>query len=416
MNILLVTVQFPPKNVIGSLRLYSFAYYWHKAGHNISVLTTKKNKKNNDLELDCSFINIIESPLPFLSRMESSYLNISKNNKINLKNIIVKIFSPMKELYMLISDNLQRVPSFYDLWSKKALKLVKAGDFDVILSSGGPYSVHRVGLSLKKKNKNIKWIVDWRDLWTPTYNGKGLFSSYEINLEKSFHNNADLITCVTEPNTKIISMMTSTSVKTIYNGFFPYKLTKTNRNNSKFSIVYIGSFYRKIQDISPLFEAISRIKRKNIEIYKNLEILFAGKNSNITDIVQKYDISECYKFLGFVKMESSLDLQYNSNAVLFVDYNSHIDGVLSGKILEYIYYSNCIIGIGNDYSSSGAELIKESNTGVYLGNDVNLIEQYLTESITNPERYKYNKNNEIINQYTRENQANILLNLILNLK
>ena len=416
MRILLITAHFPPKNVIGSLRLYSFAYYWHLAGHNITVLTMPHKRNAYDLNLDISNFNIIETSIPLISNFQSSESNsnLSKNENI-LKNIIKKIFSFLKMFYNFISDNSQRFPSFFDLWAKKAIKSINAFDYDIVLSSGGPYSVHRVGLYLKNKNKKIKWIVDWRDLWTPSFKSFGLFNFYEKKLEKTFHKNADLITCVSEPNSKIISSITSTSVKTIYNGFIPDDSLKTFNNiyKDKFTIVYIGSFYRNMQDPSPFFEAISRIKKKNIEFYNKLQIIFAGKNSNVIDLIQKYDISECYSFLGYIKMEESLSLQYNSDAVLFIDYNSNIEGIISAKIFEYIYYSKSIIAIGNNSSSSAADLIKKTNTGIYLGSDIDIIEKYLIENVSNP--IKYNKNNSVILEFTRENQAKKLLNYILQL-
>jgi len=116
-----------------------------------------------------------------------------------------------------------------------------------------------------------------------------------------------------------------------------------------------------------------------------------------------------------VKLEESLILQYNANAVLFIDYNTEIEGFISAKIFEYLYYSKSIIAIGNNPNSSAAKLIKETNSGVYLGLNVDLIEQYLTEIIIDHAKYEYKKNDSIILEYTRENQANKLLNYIIQL-
>lgn len=426
MKILIVTVHFPPENVVASLRLYSFAYYWHIAGHNITILTATKNKKDTDLEFDCSAFKIIEIPIPIISkfqRFNSNSNNISNINK--LEYFFKLIFFPFKILFKTISNKTgcfsERFPSFTDLWTKKAIKLINAFDFDVVLSSGGPYSVHRVGLSLKKLNKNIKWIVDWRDLWlkNPSYKGLRIFHFHEKKLEKIFHNNANLITCVSEPNSNILSNTTATSVKTIYNGFLPIQSIRSNVNNNKeidkFIIVYTGSIYRDLQDPSPIFDAISRIKSKNINLYNKLLIQFAGLSSNIIDIIKKYNIIDCYNYLGYVKLEESLILQYNANAVLFIDYNTEIEGFISAKIFEYLYYSKSIIAIGNNPNSSAAKLIKETNSGVYLGLNVDLIEQYLTEIIIDHAKYEYKKNDSIILEYTRENQANKLLNYIIQL-
>ena len=418
MRILIVTAHFPPKNAIPSFRLYSFAYNWFKAGHNITVLTTSHNKNDNDLDFDCSIFNVLRSPVPYFSGLLSFSSNLDQNTKNQniKKNALYNILRFFKKMYMSISDNAQRFPSFFDLWANKAVKLVNALDYDVVLSSGGPYSVHRIGLFLKKRNKKIKWIVDWRDLWTPPFKGFVLFKRYQINLERTFHKNADLITCVSELCSKITSSMTATPVKTVYNGFMPNDSVKnTNsvyKNNDKFTIVYTGNFYRNVQDPSPFLKAVSRIKKKNIDLYNKLEILFAGKNSDLIDLFRKNDISECYNFIGFIKYEDSLSLQYNSDAVLFIDF---ADETISGKMFEYMYYPKKIMAVGYNANSIAAEFIKMSNAGVYLGSDIDLIENYLIENIQDPKKYEYEKNYSFINQFTRENQAARMLDNILQL-
>ena len=47
MKILIITHYFPPLNSIASLRPYSWAKYWTKVGHDVTVLTTKKFPSDN---------------------------------------------------------------------------------------------------------------------------------------------------------------------------------------------------------------------------------------------------------------------------------------------------------------------------------------------------------------------------------
>jgi glycosyltransferase involved in cell wall biosynthesis len=416
MNILLITEYFPPENHIASMRLYSFAKYWHRAGHNITVLTTLKNRDKNDLNLDLTSFKVIRLVIPF-------YLFIP-NKKYIIRRIINKALSPARTLFNLFKNKTgcfaTHFPNFCDLWAKRVLKLVDARDYDIVLSSGGPYSVHRVGLALKKKNKKIKWVVDWRDLWTkdPDVHGLRIFNSYEVSLEKEFHENADLITTVADPLNKTLTEITSTTVKTIYHGFdlddFNEIKMKEREASNVCNIVFTGSLYRKNQDLSPLFEAVSRIKKKDIALFNKIKIQFAGPNADVIDIVKKYDISDSYCYLGHIRREESLRLQYNANMVLFLDF-ININGMLPGKLFEYIHTSRKIIAIGDDANSSAAELIKKTNAGVYLGSNIDLIEQYLIDSINNPNEKIYIKNDAIIQEFTRESQAKKLLNYILQL-
>lgn len=46
-----------------------------------------------------------------------------------------------------------RYPDVHDKWARKVIKYFteKSEKFDVVISTGGPYSVHRIGLYLKKQ-------------------------------------------------------------------------------------------------------------------------------------------------------------------------------------------------------------------------------------------------------------------------
>ena len=63
MKILIVSTFFPPQNSIASLRPYSWAKWWSRAGHDVTVLTTEKEEWANNLNLDCSGFTVIKTPL-----------------------------------------------------------------------------------------------------------------------------------------------------------------------------------------------------------------------------------------------------------------------------------------------------------------------------------------------------------------
>ena len=78
MKILIISDYFPPLNSIASLRPYSWAKFWSKMGHDVTVLTTQKYKKENDLNFECSSFEIIEIENRFKKKLES-LISINKN-------------------------------------------------------------------------------------------------------------------------------------------------------------------------------------------------------------------------------------------------------------------------------------------------------------------------------------------------
>jgi hypothetical protein len=211
--------------------------------------------------------------------------------------------------------------------------------------------------------------------------------------------------------------MTKTRVETIYNGFDPedyHQLKATKRKeNDIFTIVYTGSIYRGFQDPSPLFEAVSNLKQKGIITPDKLQIQFAGSNADVGDIAEKYGISEYYFFLGFLPRSAALQLQHDADAVLFLEYNNPaVRGILTGKIFEYLFFSKEIIAVGIDGTTSAGNLINETSTGICFGTDIKKIETYLITRVIDKIENKKVKNYDLINIYSRENQAMKMLEYI----
>ncbi len=87
-----------------------------------------------------------------------------------------------------------------------AARWARQQPWDLVVSTGGPYSVHRIGLAVKRKRPETKWVVDWRDLWVDNhiYPGLPFLNLYEKVLETKFHRAADMITTVSEPLAEVL--------------------------------------------------------------------------------------------------------------------------------------------------------------------------------------------------------------------
>ena len=152
-------------------------------------------------------------------------------------------------------------PDWHDIMGKRAMITKKDPlKWDLVISSGWPYSTHRIGLFLKVNNLTKRWVVDWRDLWTKNhlYNGILFFHPYERHLEKIFHKNADYITTVSEGLAEQLEQVTNTPVKVIYNGF----------DQDDFEFLFTTE-RRKIKNLFSLFGFdISWIPRSGTSFYR----------------------------------------------------------------------------------------------------------------------------------------------------
>jgi glycosyltransferase involved in cell wall biosynthesis len=430
-RILIVATFFPPQNSIASLRSYSWAKYWSRMGHGVTVLTTKKHPRESDMHMDTKNFQVIEVGVPvmdyFLERktqqleqakqvlVEPNQIPTQQAKENPIKSFLKKI---MQETGIF---NACRFPDFHDLWAKNAIKKVKQIDWDLVVSTAGPYCAHRIGLALKKSGKARQWIVDWRDLWTDNHIFRGLFGLkwYEKYLEKQFHKYANLITTVSEPLAQILRAKTSTPVAVILNGFDPEDYTTLSQEpffttiETK-HIVYTGSIYKGKRDPSPLFIAIQNLKDKISST--QLKVVFAGANvEQVKELAAEYEVLDYCDFAGFLPRQDALRMQRDADVLLFLEYEAPgVEGILTGKLFEYLFAGPEIIGVGVTPETSAGKLMLETQKGEAFGKDVQKIESKLLSLLENQKVQKEPDPEamQVIKQFEREIQAKKMLELV----
>lgn len=425
MKILIITYFFPPVNSIASLRPYSWAKYWSKMGHDVTVLTTSKNRQDSDLNLDCSSFKILEidnsleNKLRKNFRKDRAHAKEDKNQleKISLKSKLinrVKTFLGKRGVF-----GFARMPDLNDFIINKSYISIQDMQYDLVISTAGPYSEHLIAKKLKQNNKTSFWIADYRDLWTQNHIFKGLFpfTLIEEYLEKKVNNSANMITTVSEPLAdQIRNKYHLKNVETIENGFDFEDLETMDKepywNDKKIRLVYTGSIYKGKQDPSPLFESIRKIKNSNQKLLlENLEVIFVGGNkADLDELITKYGVSNWVSYGGFLPREDSLRMQRDAHALIFLEFEAlGVDGILTGKLFEYICSGTEILGIGVTDKSTPGELIVKSGHGINFGKDSERIKEYLISLLQKGQRNSIEKNIEIIKKYSRKAQAEKIL-------
>jgi glycosyltransferase involved in cell wall biosynthesis len=220
------------------------------------------------------------------------------------------------------------------------------------------------------------------------------------------------------PMADILKKKTKTRVETIFNGFDPDDcraiLAVDRKRNDRLEIAYTGTMYKGRQDSTPLFAAIAQLKEENRIDLQRLHVTFAGFNADVEDIARAYGLSSIYSYSGVLSRDDALRIQYNSDIVLFIEYEvTKAVGILSGKLFEYLFVAREIWAIGHTSDISADELIKKCNAGICLGTDTEEIKERLLAKLENINRAKNpNKIMSIIEGFTRENQAKSLLSFV----
>ena len=426
MKILIIAHYFPPENnmaMMATLRPLSWAKYWSKAGHDICVLTTAKTENQNlqsQLSSNISGSVRIEGVKYLLSRPE-----INTKPQVNTQNKRFSLYPFLRKILINTRQFIGAGSLFYssDLWIfpaiKKGLAIYQEWQFDVIVSTFGPPASHIVASALKKK-LNVFWVADYRDLWHgyDFGNAKYPFSIIEENMEKNSVSKANLITTISDEFRKNLTHRFKIPTITISNGFEHSNINTDTTIifpcDSKIRLVHTGSIYPQKRDPTILFKAVNRLQESISELDQKLEILFYGWDfANLQELINKYKVSDVVKIGGFVNREVSLAVQKCANALIFLDWhNPQVDGVLTGKIFEYMFSGTPILGIGATLETAAGRLIQESGTGILLGGSIEMIANTI-KKLLDRETLEYSPRQEILQQYTREFLANKMLQEII---
>lgn len=419
MRILIVTTFFPPLNSIASLRPHSWAKYWTLAGHEVTVLTTGKNEDPaTSLKMAQDEYETIEVAMPaFFSRLKKNVGDAGTGPR----SWLGKIFDYLR--YQKGLFNAARMPDFTDLWAVKAYRAIRhKGPWDLVVSTSGPYCVHLIAHQLKKSGAASQWIADYRDTWSDNYIYPGLFPFNRIEkwLERRILRRCDAVTIISEPFADSFrKTFDCRLVETIENGFDPLDLTRIGEAacfpvDGKFRIVHTGSIYLGKRDPTPLFQAIQEIKGDSgkAHLLDRLEVLFVGpRQANLESLIAQYNVGKWVKMHGFVSREEALRMQRDAHALLFLAWNDlSVDGVLTGKIFEYLYAKTPILAVGAAELEASQRLILEAKAGYAFGS-VEAIKSYLVERLIEGKKEALPYDEQVINRYNRKALAEKMLKL-----
>ena len=394
-NILIVVDQMLPyTGAFGNCqRMYYLANFLSDKGCNVSVISEKKGKINRNINnLECRFKQY------WVENKTFSFQNYSK--KLS------------KTIFNDVGERIAFENYIWSLESRKQLfKIIKEKNIEVLIISGPPFSVFSLVNSVRRNNKNIKIILDYRDPWNLWNNTWGI----SRKLEYRCITNCDKVICFCDEFKKDMEKFFPDKKNTgkydvIYNGYQENvwkNLRLEYKENSKMTFAFIGALdFNKINLRNPytLINAFLEFSPG-----KDVELIFIGQpeiTAKMRAISRKSGGK--IKFFKPVTAQESLEKMIEGDILITISYlNPWTDRyALSGKLFDYLRSGRVIWGIG---TKGGAlrHFIEKNGVGVFCESDEEEIGKLLNHLYDKWNKEKYigrKNNNKDWSAYSREYQ------------
>ncbi len=301
-------------------------------------------------------------------------------------------------------------------WNKYALheaqKLIEKKEIDIVLTSSPPHSSQLIGLKLKTIY-HIPWVADLRDPWTDIYYSKQLFPTFlakhiDAYYERKVLENADKIIVVSKA---IKNLFLSKSKKinpdkiiVIPNGFDQSDFEAIpHKKNAVFTIAYTGTI-AETYDLSTFALAC---KTSFVDRKIPFLIRFAGSSRSMVEpLLDKYGLSKFSEILPLVRHRKSIEILQKSDALLLLIPNvKENEGILTGKLFEYLGARKPIIGIGPT-DGDAAEIVESCHAGKMIPyGDNRQLSAYLTKLFAQWQADELEVADDRIRNFTRQSQT-----------
>ena len=410
-KILIITYYWPPAGGPGVQRWLKFAKYLPEFGWKPIIFTPE----NPSYPLiDDSLIKDVPDDLEIIkTKIWEPYQLAEKLNKSNKKFKAGQFDvgnnqSWKSKLSIWVRGNFF-IPDARVSWVKPSIKFLenylKENKIDVIVTSGPPHSLHLIGLDIKKKFPNLKWIADFRDPWTEISYYKHLKLSDKSDkkhrqLESSVFKNAD-ITLATSYTDAENFKKNGANAFCITNGYdesdASTPLSNSETLQSKFTLSYIGVL-EQLRNPENLWKTLDDLVKTNTDFAENFILKLVGRiDDKILHSIENSNLKNHIDNLGYLSHDKAVDEMSNSSMLLITNFpNESSKGIIPGKIFEYLATGKQIISFGPT-DADVAKILNKTKAGKHFSyEDSETVKSFILE------KFELWKNGNLLN-----NEGNI---------
>ncbi|WP_407404131.1 glycosyl transferase family 1 [Chryseobacterium sp.] len=415
-KVLIITYYWPPAGGPGVQRWLKFAKYLPDFGYQ-PVIYTPENPSYP--LLDETLVNDVPENIEIVkTKIWEPYQLAEKLNKSNKKfkagQFDVGTNQSWKsKLSIWVRGNFF-IPDARVFWVNPSVKFLekylKENQIDTIVTSGPPHSMHLIGLNLKNKLPNIKWIADFRDPWTEIsyYQHlkltKGSDKKHRL-LESQVFKTADFTLATSYTDAENFRKNGANAI-CITNGFDEQDAKNNPIANSStyFTLSYIGVL-EQLRNPEYLWKSLQNLVAVNSQFAKDFKLKFVGRvDDKILQNLENSSLKNHLQNLGYLSHDKAILEMENSTLLLMTNFpNDSSKGIIPGKIFEYLATGKQIISFGPD-EADVATILNKTDAGHHFGySDESKITEFILEKYQLWKHGKLSERKGNIEEFSRRN-------------
>lgn len=416
-KILIITYYWPPAGGPGVQRWLKFAKYLPDFGWK-PIIYTPENPSYPLLD-ETLMKDVPENIEMVRTKIWEPYQLAEKLNKSNKKFKagqfdVGKNQSWKSKLSIWVRGNFF-IPDARVFWVKPSVtfleKYLKENNIDTIVTSGPPHSLHLIGLGLKNKIPNLKWIADFRDPWTEIsyYKHLKLTKSSDKKhrqLESAVFKNADITLATSYTDAENFRKAGANAV-CITNGFDESdsnEKKKGQKAENKFTLSYIGVL-EQLRNPENLWKALDELIEDDTDFAANFTLKFVGRiDDKILSAIENSSLKNHILNLGYLAHSKAVEEMQNSDMLLITNFpNESSKGIIPGKIFEYLASGKQILSFGPE-KADVAKILEQTQAGKHFNyQDTETVKKFILEKFELWKNGSLLKNTQNIEQFSRRN-------------
>ena len=369
-KVLIIAYYFPPMGMGGVQRVAKFVKYLPQFGWQPVVLTVKDVEY---LSYDSSLMEEIPGDVKIHTTGSMDPLRILflikklfKRKKRGKSGSYAEGKSKLLSWFLFPDNKIGWFP-----WAlAKGYFLCKKEKIDMIFSTSPPITSHVTGYLLSLLT-GIKWVSDYRDLWSGGYQYEYPLTFIHCWLKNRLHKtllkNADGVTAVNHVLLQKLEEKETIAGKSeaIFSGFDREDFKSPPKVRSDlFKIVYMGTFSPD-HSPRPFLAALSDLFKENLIPRNKIKLVHIGLSAGIDmdNLLTEYDLEDIVEKKGYlphkeaVKFLNQVDL-----FLLSITPRKQGELIVTGKVFEYIAAQKPILAVVPP-KGAAAQIIKEFKAG-----------------------------------------------------